>query len=104
MKLTTNRLNLMDVVTVDGVQERDPLTLNYRDFEPIRAMGTHEVTTDEVNRAYLVAYQEYSSVNLWWFVLAVNGVVDPWALSMTEYLQVPNLLDYYDWYRSQSGA
>jgi hypothetical protein len=107
MKITQNRLDLMDdaEVTVDGETYvvKDPLSIKYRDFEFKRRAGEHIVLQSEVTRPDLVAYTEYASVGYWWFILAVNKVVDPLSLEASERYRVPPLLDYFDWYTDQKA-
>jgi hypothetical protein len=105
MKITQNRLDLMDTetVTVDGAEYRvkDPLSLKYRDFELNRRAGEHVVIQSEVRRPDLISYGEYGTVWYWWFIAAMNGVVDPYEMPESNKLRVPHLLDYHDWYRDQ---
>lgn len=105
MKITQNRLDLMDSadVVVDGVtyKVKDPLSLKYRDFEFQRRAGEHAVLQSEIKRPDLIAYVEYDSVGYWWFILAINKIVDPLDLEASERYRVPQLLDYFDWYRDQ---
>lgn len=103
MKVTKNRLDLMDTVTVDGVQEKDPLTLEFRDFELLRSATWHRTIQTELKRPDLISNEEYRTPGFWWFILAVNGIVDPYDLPQSENFRIPQLLDYYDWYRGQKG-
>ena len=108
MKVTQNRLDLMDteVITIDGVEFsiKDPLSVQLRDFELKRRAAEHKVMQDEVPRPDIVSLLEYNSVGYWWFIAAINGVVDPYEMPEQELLQVPRLLDYFDWFREQKGT
>ncbi len=104
MKVTQNRLDLMDTVTIDDIVEKDPLTMNMRDFTTVREILQHRVIQSEVPRPDLMAFLAYNSVGLWWFLLSVNGVIDPYSTPESTLLTVPSLLDYFDWYREQRGT
>lgn len=108
MKVTQNRLDLMDTVaiTVGGVEHRvkDPLTVQFRDFELRRAASEHRVLQGEVSRPDVVSFVEYNAAGYWWFVAAINGVVDPYAMPEQDLIKIPRLLDYYDWFRQQKGT
>jgi hypothetical protein len=104
MRVSTDRLDLMDTVTVDGVQEKDPLTVQMRDFDARRNVGQHLAQQDEVPRPYLISDEQYGTDAFWWFILAVNAVVDPYDVPGDERLRVPSLDDYYDWFREQKGT
>lgn len=105
MKVTQNRLDLMaiETITVGGVgfDVRDPLSVQFRDFETKRTAAEHKVLQNEVPRPDIVSFIEYNSVGYWWFVAAVNGVVDPYEMPEQELVRAPQLLDYFDWFRQQ---
>lgn len=101
MKVTENRLDLMDTVTVDGVQEKDPLTMRYREIDPQREVRRHEVLLGEVSRPDMISLLEYQSSGFWWFILAFNGVIDPYDVSVETQLTITDMLDYYAWFRQQ---
>ncbi len=102
MKITTNRYELMDDVVVDSVAEKDPLSSPIQKFSPTRGVTYHKVMGEEVSRPDLIAFREYGSVKLWWFILAVNGIVDPLDVTIGTSLEIPSILDYYDFVREQS--
>jgi alpha-L-fucosidase len=104
MKVSTNRLDIMDTETVDGVQEKDPMTLNFDEFKLTRQASRHYVKQYEVNRPDLISFDEYGTTYLWWFIMQVNGIIDPWTIAEDTVLTIPNLLDYYDWFRSQKES
>jgi hypothetical protein len=104
MKVSSSRLDLMDTVTVDGVQEKDPLTMRFDEFELQRVASRHTVQQSEVNRPDLISGVEYGAVHFWWFILETNGVVDPWEIPEDVRLTVPQILDYYDWFRQQKES
>lgn len=105
MKVTQNRLDLMatETVTIGGVEYdvKDPLSVQFRDFETRRRAGEHRVVQSEVPRPDIISFVEYNTVGFWWFIAAISGVVDPYAMPEQELVRVPQLLDYYDWFREQ---
>ena len=104
MKITQNRLDLMDTIVVDEIDEKDPLSVEFRDFDPTRTMSRHRVLQVETSRPDLIAFTEYGSTGYWWFILAVNGVIDPYQLTEADFLKIPSSLDYYDWFREEKGT
>ena len=108
MKVTQNRLDLMstETITVDGVEYdvKDPLSVQFRDFEQRRTAPEHKVIQSEVPRPDIISLNEYSTVAYWWFVAAINGVVDPYDMPEQELIVMPNTLDYFDWFRGQKGT
>ena len=108
MKVTQNRLDLMETetITVDGVEYevKDPLSIQFRDFEARRRSTEHKVIQSEVARPDLISFAEYNTVGFWWFIAAINGVVDPLDMPEQELVTVPQLLDYFDWFRDQKGT
>jgi len=104
MKVSTNRLDLMDTVTIDGVQEKDPLTMQVRDFVARRHSRQHIAHQTVRSRPYLTSIEEYSSVGYWWFILEINNIDDPYEVPQDVKLTIPSLDDYYDWFRDQKGT
>lgn len=108
MKVTQNRLDLMDTVTitVDGIEYdiKDPLTVQFRDFELKRTASEHRVLQNEVPRPDVVSFLEYNTSGYWWFIAAINGVVDPYDMPEQDPVKIPRLLDYFDWFREQKGT
>ena len=108
MRVTQNRLDLMtkETVVIDGVfyNVMDPLSVQFRDFGSKRAVFEHTVLQLEVSRPDIVSYVEYNTPGYWWFIAAINGVVDPYEMPEQERVKIPQLLDYFDWFREQKGA
>jgi len=104
MKVSSNRLDLMDTVTVDGIQEKDPLTMQVRDFVARRQVGQHVAHQVARNRPFLISIDEYNSAGYWWFILAINNIVDPYEVPQNVKLKIPSIDDYYDWFRDQKGT
>lgn len=108
MKVTQNRLDLMstETITIDGVEYaiKDPISVQFRDFELKRTASEHRVKQDEVRRPDIVSYLEYNSAGYWWFVAAINGVIDPYEMPEQDLVKIPRLLDYFDWFREQKGT
>lgn len=93
-------------VTIDGVEYdmKDPLSVQFRDFELQRTASEHKVIQGEVSRPDIVSYLEYNTPGYWWFVAAINGIVDPYEMPEQELVKIPQLLDYFDWFRAQKGT
>lgn len=101
MKVTQNRLDLMTTVTIDGVQEKDPLSVSFREFVPKREMRRHQTLSSQVRRPDIIAQEQYQSSGFWWWILGVNGIVDPYEVPVDFTLNIPDTLDFYDWFREQ---
>ena len=86
------------------VTVKDPLSIQFRDFEAVRRSTEHRVVQGEVSRPDLISFFEYNTVGFWWFIAAINGVVDPLDMPEQELVLVPQLLDYFDWFREQKGT
>ena len=108
MKVTQNRLDLMstETIMVDGVKYdvKDPLSVQFRDFEQLRMSPEHKVVQGEVSRPDIISLIEYGTVSYWWFVAAINGVIDPFNMPEQELVIIPDTLDYFDWFREQKGT
>ena len=100
MRITHDRLQLSNTVTVDDIIELDLLSTKFRDFVSVRRMSIHRIVADEVGRADLVSFREYGTPSLYWFILKVNGIIDPYDLDVGSLLEVPSLLDFYEFVRS----
>jgi len=108
VKVTQNRLDLMEtvVVTIGGedFDIKDPISVQFRDFELKRTAAEHSVHQSEVTRPDIVSFLEYGTSGYWWFLAAVSGVVDPYELPEQDLMKIPRLLDYFDWFREQKGT
>ena len=108
MKVTQNRLDLMDTETITiGGEEfdvKDPLSVQFRDFELRRTASEHKVLQNEVPRPDIISFFEYNSAGYWWLIAAINGIVDPYEMPEQDLVRVPRLLDYFDWFRDQKGT
>jgi hypothetical protein len=91
----------MNTVTVNGVQEKDPLSMSYRDLVLKREPTRHQTLTGQEKRPDLIANVQYQSPGFWWFILGVNGIIDPYDVPDEFMLTIPDMLDYYDWFRDQ---
>lgn len=105
MKVTQNRLDLMatETVTIDGEQfdVKDPISVQFRDLELRRTASEHKVLQSEVPRPDIISFIEYNTVGYWWFIAALNGIVDPYEMPEQDLVKVARLLDYFDWFRGQ---
>ena len=75
-----NRANFYRKVTVDNVDQLDPLSFQWLSFPKFlgkRGVRVHTVTQDEAGNAQLVSYNEYKTTNLWWIICLVNNITKP---------------------------
>ena len=98
-----NRLNFYKIVTVDGVQELDFLDSSLSGFQMQYPASFYEVTGADLMRPDMISFKNYGTVQYWWVILLVNGVGDPfYDLNVGDMLIIPNLLDLYNFYRSNA--
>ena len=108
VKVTQNRLDIMatETITIGGVEfdVKDPISVQFRDFELRRTASEHRVLQGEVPRPDIISFLEYNTVGYWWVIAAINGIIDPYEMPEQDLLRVPRLLDYFDWFREQKGT
>lgn len=63
--------------SVDGKSTYFPLPIAYR--SAINIVGSFTVTPQFRNRADMLANMMYNSVDYWWLVYWINGIIDPFA-------------------------
>ena len=99
--MQTSRLSLYETITVDGVDEKDALSINMNDFiSSIEQKNYTTVRSDERARPDLLAYRIYRNPRLWWFLLKVNGITNPFNVVPGTKILVPTIKDYYDFIRT----
>ena len=100
MPQQSNRISLMDINVIDDVRERDMFSTDFAlGFRAKRGVRWRKIQSDEVGRPDLISFREYGNVGLWWLIMKINGIIDPFDLAPGTQLAIPNRMDYADYYR-----
>lgn len=95
-----DRTKFYIIATVDGVQELDHLYNNLSGFTMNLAPQYYMVTEDDLMRVDLISFKSYGTVRYWWLIAFVNKIQDPFNdLTPGQILEIPNILDIYDFYK-----
>lgn len=97
--LQGNRMNMMDVNVIRNIRERDMGSTNFATgFKTRRGVTWRTVRADEVGRPDLISLRAYGTVNLWWIIMKLNGIVDPRIdLVPGAQIAIPSRLDISDY-------
>lgn len=73
----TNRINFLDKVETNGIQEVDLGSMSFKDFE--WGDPKYYVTSEfDIGRPDMISYKIYGTVNYWWLICWLNGISDVW--------------------------
>lgn len=73
-----DRERLFQKNIVDGRSELDLGSMNFRDLVDSEVFTWTRVKSTEQCRPDLLSYRLYGTDELWWFVMWLNGISDPW--------------------------
>jgi len=97
--LTKSRSDFSQLITVDGVLERDINSCNWDQFIISRPITYYQINQGDIQRPDLLSLKIYGNMAYWWVLCKFNNIDDLWAdLIPGEYLQVPSLQDIQDFY------
>jgi len=98
-----NRCIFYNKVTVDGEEELDHLWNSLSSFT-MRYNPTHyRVDASDLMRPWRISKKNYGSDNLWWVILAWNGIENPLTdLIEGMILVIPNKLDILEFQKRNS--
>lgn len=69
------------------------------DITLLRAIGTHIVKDEEIDKPWLIAYRIYGQSRLWWFIMKYNRIKRfDQELESGMALKYPDITDYYALY------
>jgi len=91
---------MYNIVVVDGIQELDFLDspLSTFDFEIKREVQYYRVIDSDLVRPDSIAFKFYAQERFWWLILVANNITDVQADLVTGLLlEIPNILDIYDY-------
>lgn len=95
----SDRTKLMDTALISNIREKDPLSSKFNERFAPTTYTVHKVTIDEESHPELVSYREYGTVDYWWLILKINGVIDADSLQSGEILIIPDLTEYVRFFR-----
>jgi hypothetical protein len=78
MSIIYDRETLFQKNVVDGVQEYDLSSIDLGDLTRNIILEWTIVKQNERARPDIISYRLYGTADLWWIVLWVNGISDPW--------------------------
>lgn len=73
-----NRETLFQKNIVDGVREVDMGSIDLPSLERSKSFSWTVVQAGEKCRPDLVSFRLYGTPDLWWLVMWLNGISDPW--------------------------
>ena len=98
-----NRTKFYSETTVDSIQEMDFLYNNLSKFVTKYDTSSYRVNEADLQRPDLISYRIYGTVKYWWLVLSYNGISNPFTeLETGDIIQLPNILDIYNFYKKYS--
>jgi len=95
-----NRTKFYSKTVVDSVDELDLLHNNLSEFDMNHEKAYYRVTVADIVRPDMISYNCYGTVRYWWIICYVNDVFNPFEeLVVGMMLEIPNILDIYDFYK-----
>lgn len=83
---------------MNGVNELDHLWNPLSDFKMRYTPAYHRVQAQDVIRPWLISKKCYGTDELWWVILAWNGINSPLTeLKEGDLLTIPNKIDIFDY-------
>jgi len=99
-----NRNLFFSIVTVDGVQELDLMdeALDGFKLEIKRQVEFYRVTDADLVRPDFISFKFYGNERFWWIIMVINDIIDIRAdLVAGMLLQIPDVLDIYDYFKKK---
>ena len=84
-----------------GIDIYDLTKINWKKFNPLTSPTYHYVSSDELDKPYLISYREYSSVDYEDLIYFVNQIVDPFSLFVGQKIKIFKLEDILDFINSE---
>lgn len=81
------------------ITEVDFLHHSLSNFKKKYPVSYYRVDESDKNRPDLISYRCYGSVKYWWLILAANSISNPFELEVGKVLEIPNILDIYEFYK-----
>lgn len=101
-----NRETLFQKNIVDDVKEVDMGSIDFPELDEAKVYSWTTVRDQEYCRPDLVSYRLYGTDELWWFVMWLNGIADPWHDLMPDvvlkYLPIDKINNAFKYRRIKS--
>jgi hypothetical protein len=96
-----DRLKFYNLASVNNISEIDYMTSSLKNFNPRHELSTYRVTDEDLMAPDLISYKVYGTEEYWWLILRFNRIIDPFTeLETGDLLYIPNIVDIYEWYKS----
>ena len=87
--------------SVNNVPELDFLNNSLTSFVVTRRVSYYKVIQADLLRPDFISWKVYGEETYWWLIMLANNLTNARAdLSVGQLLQIPDMLDIYDFYRS----
>lgn len=97
-----SRCKFYEKTIVDNINQLDFLDTQLNDFIVKNPIGYYTVTQSDIGRIDRISYALYGNSAFWWVLCLHNNISDPFSeLSIGQVLEVPNIEDIYELYRSK---
>jgi len=95
-----DRTKFYEITTSNIGKELDFLRTNISKFEMRFKPLYYRVSEEDLLRPDMISHRNYNTVRYWWLVMSVNSIFDPFnELFVGKKLQIPNILDIYEFYK-----
>ena len=95
-----NRTKFYNTSTVNDINEVDFLNNTLSSFKINHTSSYYRVTGHDLQQPDLISKKLYDTERYWWIICLVNEIKNPYV-DITEglILEVPSVLDIYDFYQ-----
>lgn len=98
-----DRTSFYNIVRNDEIDEYDYLYNNLTKFKMNYSVSYYRVETSDLMRPDLISYKIYGTITYWWLLMMINEIQNPLKdLEVGMLLQVPNILDIYEFQKKWS--
>lgn len=92
--ISKTRTNFIDIVTADGVQEKDINSMQWEKFVTNRPLSYYKLSYADLQRPDLICQKVYGSQQYFWVLMKFNEIDDIWNdIKVDDVLMCPNALD-----------
>jgi len=95
-----NRTKFYEIAELTDHSELDYLRTSMANFEMRYKPLYYRVGEEDMMRPDMISFRNYNTVGYWWLLMSVNKIFDPFNdLYVGMKLQIPNILDIYEFYK-----
>jgi len=97
------RTNFYNIQRNDDIDEYDYLYNNLTKFKMNYSVSYYRVEQGDLMRPDLISYKIYGTIVYWWLIMMINGIQNPLKdMEVGTLLQIPDILDIYDFQKKWS--